>query len=202
MKRRGRDWCTCRRWDLDCWWDNGLDCLAPRLSLTLALPSPVPLLNTYGTQLPSRMPSACLRNLRQRNVISTIEVPGAVAHVLAIPCSPPFSHPSRTPPAGYLESLHHLRQRIMMDEWEGGGRQRALRRAVADLEAQLAERAEGGQGGQADGGQAGGDTKEGQQGGMALSWEELSELYKVGTAWDEGEPQPWRRTCYRYCHAT
>ncbi|GLC35576.1 hypothetical protein PLESTM_000339300 [Pleodorina starrii] len=57
--------------------------------------------------------------------------------------------------SGYLESLHHLRQRLMVDEWEGGGRQRALQRGVADFEAQCTEK------------------------GLPLSWEELSQLYKA-----------------------
>ncbi|GIL75396.1 hypothetical protein Vretifemale_5198, partial [Volvox reticuliferus] len=55
---------------------------------------------------------------------------------------------------GYLESLHHLRQRLMVDEWEGGGRQRALQRGVAEFEAVCSDK------------------------GLPLSWEELSQLYK------------------------
>ncbi|KAG2436609.1 hypothetical protein HYH02_011544 [Chlamydomonas schloesseri] len=74
-------------------------------------------------------------------------------------------HPriTRLVQSGYLESLHHLRQRLMVDEWEGGGRQRAARRGVADFEAALAagEHGEaaagvGGDGGHGAGAAAGG----------------------------------------------
>ncbi|EFJ49673.1 hypothetical protein VOLCADRAFT_89632 [Volvox carteri f. nagariensis] len=59
--------------------------------------------------------------------------------------------------SGYLESLHHLRQRLMVDEWEGGGRQRALQRGVAEFEGQWVEKR----------------VELGWE-----EWEELSQLYK------------------------
>lgn len=43
----------------------------------------------------------------------------------------------------------------MVDEWEGGGRQRALQRGVADFEAQCGEK------------------------GLPISWLKLSQLYQV-----------------------
>ncbi|KXZ49310.1 hypothetical protein GPECTOR_22g904 [Gonium pectorale] len=71
-------------------------------------------------------------------------------------------HPkiTRLVQSGYLESLHHLRQRLMVDEWDGGGRQRALRRGVADFEQQCADKQ------------------------CPLSWEELSQLYRDPTNLD------------------
>ena len=54
-----------------------------------------------------------------------------------------------------MESLHHLRQRMLVDEWEGGARERALQRGVADFEAACADK------------------------GIEVSWEIISQLYKV-----------------------
>eukprot|EP00198_Chlamydomonas_reinhardtii_P004151 XP_001693487.1 predicted protein [Chlamydomonas reinhardtii] len=104
-------------------------------------------------------------------------------------------HPriTRLVQSGYLESMHHLRQRLMVDEWEGGGRQRAGRRGVADFEAQLAAGEHdgggdgGGGGGGGGGGQGGGGGGEegapGQGGGgrsaPPLSWEQLTQLYEA-----------------------